>query len=617
MSQIVPMGVSDVYFLVKRLGSDCDPYQQYRELTQNSIEAVLRARKKGLLGSDEGEVIWDVDWYALEKTGVYRACIADNGDGMSAEDLGNYINRLSASHGIQSLTDNYGVGAKIAAATRNPAGLVYQAWQGGNGILGQLVIDHDAKSVGFRRWEVEDGLWKDFLDNIATEARPSPIESHGVSVSLLGKSEGDHTFLGPDGLNTAYHSWWLFRTLNRRYFRLPMAVKVRVFQSWDVEKWPKSIEDANSNSLMRTVFGQERYLKKYSLASGQVELNGATAHYFVMDPEKGTDQRQFFEPGGHIAALYQDELLEMRTGNAGRKLLQNFGAVFSAKHIVIYVEPSPELGEITTNTSRTELVVDGRPLPWMDWADQFRDQLPAEIKELESEIALHGTASSHSDSIRDRLKKIHALYKVTRYKPVAAGTLEAEGETLGGVSKVAGTTKRSASNRQGGKKGGAAGSEYLAAQKPNGAASNPVETRSVEPRTDWVSVKDETREQGDIEDRAARYIHGEHRLLINGDFRVFTDMITYFGKQYSSLPSAENVISDVVREWFEQQLVEAVMGVRAIEGSRLWPIDSIGMALSEEALTTAVMPRYHTWASVKRELARRLVNHSPAAEVAG
>ena len=339
MSHILPMGVDDVYFLIQRLGSDCDDYQQYRELTHNAIEAVLARRKQRLLAKDAGEVIWDVDWFALEKAGVYRACVSDNGDGMSAADLKRYINTLSASGGIQSLAANYGVGAKIAGATRNPEGLVYQSWTDGNGVLAQLVMDEASRSVGFRRWEVEDGVWEDILQNLENASRPQPIEDHGVSVTLMGTHEYDHTFLGPKRLNTEYKSWWLFRTLNRRYFRLPVTVKVRVFQTWDPDNWPKTPEEAKDAALMRTVFGQKYYLDRYSIASGTVPITNATAHYFVMDPKKGMDQRQFFEVAGHTAALYQDEFLEMRTGNTGRKLLQNFGAVFSAKHLLFTLSP--------------------------------------------------------------------------------------------------------------------------------------------------------------------------------------------------------------------------------------------------------------------------------------
>jgi hypothetical protein len=228
MAQILQMGVDDVYFLVKRLGSDCDDYQQYRELTHNAIQAVLRARSKGLLALDEGEVVWDVDWFALDKTGAYRACVSDNGDGMSPSELNRYINTLSSSGSEQSLAGNYGVGAKIAAATRNPEGLIYRSWRDGKSCLAQLVIDEEAKEVGFRRWEIEDGAWEDILIDINPETRPHPITEHGVSVTLLGTHEYDHTFLGPARLNTDYKSWWLFRALNRRYYRLPVPVKVRV-----------------------------------------------------------------------------------------------------------------------------------------------------------------------------------------------------------------------------------------------------------------------------------------------------------------------------------------------------------------------------------------------------
>lgn len=618
MSQIVSMGVDDVYFLVQRLGADCDDYQQYRELTQNAIDAVIRARAAKLLPPEKGEVIWDVDWLALAETGTYRACVSDNGDGMSSDELSQYINRLSSSRGIQSLVQNYGIGAKIAAATRNPAGLVYQSWRGGAGILAQLVVDHQQRAVGLHRFEVEDGLWQEILDNIDPENRPTPIVDHGVSVSLLGTHERDHTFLGPDRLATAYKTWWLFRTLNRRYFRLPVTVKVRVFHTWDPESWPKTKADAEASdaSLMRTVFGQQHYLEKYALDFGTVRLSGGTAHFYVMDPERGKDQRQFFEPAGHIAALYQNELLEMRTGNAGRKLLQNFGAVFSSGRLVVYVEPDADLGQITTNTARNELIVDGKQLPWMDWADEFRQNLPQAIADLEHEIASHGTSNSHNETIRDRLKKIRDLYKVTRYRPGPTGIFDADIQTVGNAPRRTRATRSSTGSTTHGGAGGRAGSEYLAARRSGGQNSHPVDTHSVEPNTDWVSLHDTTRQQGDMEDRAARYLRPQHQILINADFRVFTDMIDHF-KEMFGIPGALDTITDVVHEWFEQLLIEAVMGVRGIEGSKLWDQDKIDAALNEEALTAVVMPRYHTWFSIKRELSRKFGSASQDVAVAG
>ena len=57
-------------FLLDRLAADCAPLQEYRELTQNSIEAIVRAQSAGSI--TKGEVLWDVEWAAVETAGVYR-----------------------------------------------------------------------------------------------------------------------------------------------------------------------------------------------------------------------------------------------------------------------------------------------------------------------------------------------------------------------------------------------------------------------------------------------------------------------------------------------------------------------------------------------------------------
>jgi hypothetical protein len=71
-------------------------------------------------------------------------------------------------------------------------------------------------------------------------------------------------------------------------------------------------------------------------------------------------------------------------------------------------------------------------------------------------------------------------------------------------------------------------------------------------------------------------------------------------------PSVRSTVAAAVHSWFEQALVEAVIGVQALNGAKEWNINQIEMALSEEALTLAAMPRYHVFNSVKRELGSKL-----------
>ncbi|HEV8580221.1 MAG TPA: hypothetical protein VGX68_14225, partial [Thermoanaerobaculia bacterium] len=128
-SGTLPISVAQIGFMLERMAKDCSELQFLRELTQNSIESILRLPEK------KGEIVWDVDWITYDLTGVYKLCITDSGDGMTGEDMIKYINHLSSSGGVQAHNANYGVGAKIAAATRNPAGLVYLSWRDGVGSM--------------------------------------------------------------------------------------------------------------------------------------------------------------------------------------------------------------------------------------------------------------------------------------------------------------------------------------------------------------------------------------------------------------------------------------------------------------------------------------------------
>ena len=115
-----------------------------------------------------------------------------------------------------------------------------------------------------------------------------------------------------------------------------------------------------------------------------------------------------------------------------------------------------------------------------------------------------------------------------------------------------------------------------------------------------------SREPGDIEDRAARFLIEQNELLMNGDFRVFVDMMTRWAREYRERAGVFDIVQDVVRSWFAQALVETVIGIQALKDAREWSVEDVEGALSEEALTAAAMSRYHVNNAVRRELASRL-----------
>jgi hypothetical protein len=599
----LPLQVHDVGFLLDRLGEDCHPLQFLRELTQNAIEAILRTPEKA------GQIVWDVDWLSLDlgDHSAFKLSITDTGCGMTGEEMLQYINQLSSSGSIQSSDGNYGVGAKVAAATRNHAGLIYLSWKGGQGSMIHLWRNPDTMQYGLRQIQRPDGTFEHWAE-LDDMVKPEIVGEHGTKIILYGNSPEQDTMKAPP--EAASPSTWIAKYLNSRYFRIPEGVVIRARQGWEQ---PRSNTDVN---VLRTLGGQRAYLEQHKQSSGIVDLTGARALWWILKDEPALGSNSgFIESAGHIAALYRDELYELVGGRAGQARLQQFGVIFGYRQVVIYVEPIPAEGErLTTNTARTELLLDSQRLPWANWAAEFREELPPEIAAHMEEIASRASETDHSKSIRERLKAMLDLFKISRYKPTQNGPLQIAEPTPnagGRLPRSDGGTGKGGAGSSKASGGGAVGGIYSTFLKSDGQPGHEARP-DLFPKVHWVSVKDGTREQGEIEDKAGRYLEEQHVLKINADFRVFTDMIDHwvdtYSKEHGAIAGLREIVRDSVHSWYEQALTETIIGLQALRGSKEWPTNHLQDALSESALSAVVMQRYHPFNSIKRELGTKIAS---------
>ena len=186
-----------------------------RELTQNAIDSIKAHRANG-------EIRWDVDWtrHDLEPKEGFKLAIIDTGIGMTGPEMVDYINQLSSSMHEQSKYGNFGMGAKIAAAPKNPLGLIYLSWKSGQGSMIHLWKDPETGTYGLQR-QKNGEFWTPILDEI----KPEPIRDHGTMVIMLGTKLGESTIEAPTGASIP--SRWILRYLNTRYFRFPANVVVK------------------------------------------------------------------------------------------------------------------------------------------------------------------------------------------------------------------------------------------------------------------------------------------------------------------------------------------------------------------------------------------------------
>jgi len=571
---LLPLEVAHTSFLLERLGQDCEPQQYLRELTQNGLEAIARS-------GANGEILWKAAPVSSPsgKSGL-KLSITDTGDGMTAAEMENHINRLSSSGGQQTHEGNFGVGAKISTALHSPAGVCYRSWKQGVGHEILLCRDAATGNYGLRQYALGDDEFS-YSPALPEDSRPVIVESHGTEVTLMGNDEESNTAM-PDGTKS---SAWISKHLNSRYYRFPQPVTVRVDEA--------SLTGKNDPAAIRTLTGQKVYLDEHSEASGTTKLTGAVAHWWILgdDHSRRTDAA-FIESTGHTAALYQDELYELRSGRNGYARLQQFGVIFGFRRVVIYVEPRKHHHRrITSNTARNQLLMNSKSLPWNAWAAEFAKKMPVELRRLVDD---EGAARQpdHSLAVKRRLSKIMDLFKPRRLRLSAKGKDHADAGTGRGGTAKRKSAKGKKKVKKAARKKTAKPTHQQAATGGRPADKTPG-AETTYPKTVWISSEDGTRAKGFLEDRAAAYLPDQNVLQINRDFSVFADTIEYCGRGLASEESTQKAVRDTVLSCYEQALVESVLGMRALHNAKEWSDRDIDKALSSEALTAAVMQRYH------------------------
>src|SRR4051812_5435876 len=178
-----------------RMFEACGNYQWARELLKNSVEA--HATK----------VEFGIEWQAVEKEGVYRRVIADDGIGMARDQLLKFFSTLGeGAKKIGGVHDNFGVGAKIASLPWNPEGVVVISYHDGKASMIEIVLDPEVGEYELVEFKTDKGAncvidpedidWA-AVDEIDWSALcPEWLKAHGTIIVLKGSEQAPDTVLG-------------------------------------------------------------------------------------------------------------------------------------------------------------------------------------------------------------------------------------------------------------------------------------------------------------------------------------------------------------------------------------------------------------------------------------
>ena len=330
---------------VNRMFEACGTYQWAREFLKNAIEA----------GATQIE--FGIEWQAVEKTGVYRRTVIDNGCGMDRDELLRFFSTLGeGAKKIGGIHDNFGVGAKIAALPWNPEGVVVISYKQGRAAMIWIVLDED--SGDYELVEFQDGEQKSCvveppnLEGVNWAAiRPEWLQDHGTIVVLLGSEAHPDTVLGnPFAGEREIKGLSVY--LNARFWDFGATeVKVVELRSEKKSQWPVGPSDRDDarRPNNRQINGAKYYLESVSAKSGSLKAadvrllddDRVALEWYLWAGER-PNVDSYAKKTGYIAVKYKGELFQLTSHKAHFRW---FGVIESKvqQNLTLILEPQPLL----------------------------------------------------------------------------------------------------------------------------------------------------------------------------------------------------------------------------------------------------------------------------------
>jgi len=247
---VANLKVDNVDFLVSSLIERCPRVMMLRELVQNGLDAAASA-PPGLRFVRLGATSID---------GVRKLTIWNTGKGLTGEELRRMCDIAASIRKKMSLTENFGMGAKVAGLSSNPLGMRYRSCHAGR--VHEVLIGRRGGAFG-RITQPRGGRLAeviDVTDQVLKDGRD--VSDDWTEVTLLGQRAEQDTVADPYGGDPEAADNWIAEALFKRYWRLPPGIVITLHEETQkaANSWrfrPLSERPDNGGARKETVVDPE------------------------------------------------------------------------------------------------------------------------------------------------------------------------------------------------------------------------------------------------------------------------------------------------------------------------------------------------------------------------
>lgn len=574
---VTPMKASGIKHHVDRVYREGGEHQWVRETLINSLEAGAR------------RVEFGIEWQAVRELGVYRRLIADDGEGMTPEQLVGFFNVWGGGgKPIGGLHENFGIGAKSSLLPWNRHGLVVISWVAGEAAMIWVMADPATGEYGLRNFEAVDAesgevrieeVVSPFFDDQHgcdwASVKPDWIEGHGTVIVLLGDDPNGSTVVGDPNRPGEADIKGVSTYLNRRIWDIADGTQITVdeLRNSDPAMWPVNEEMAHTSggadrrTNRRKIEGAEYYIGypnksfkrgRLSASGSKPMADGTFVDWYLWEGDRPGVQ-SYAAQGGYIAALYEHELYDVTNHHS---TYRSFGVLESAVRSKLWLILRPPAFDeqggkhgVYPRGDRNSLLVmggphAGDPLPLNDWGAEFAEDMPTEIRDAIREARAGGSGTIKDETWKERLaERFGSRWRMFKLRARKGGKLKVDPSQVGSlpraVKRGGGSGGRGGS---GGQSGGTAGSRNTGSSTGSVSAAR-VQVGGGIPT--WVKVRAEDVEEGMLAGWAPNHPdHPEGAVLINVEHPVMEEEIAHWQAQYGD-HLADQVADEVIATYGE------------------------------------------------------------------
>ncbi|WP_284948304.1 ATP-binding protein [Acidisoma cladoniae] len=313
---IAPLRVANEAFLVASMIERCPKTMMLRELVVNGLEAAAHAvtgGKRVVIASRK------VD-------GVRKLCIWNTGHGLSAAELLHITDLASSLRKINSLDQNFGMGAKVASLPSNRHGLRYRSCQDGR--VSEVMLGYREGIYGRLRIGPEGREVVDATQTCLGE-QGYDLSYDWTEVLLCGNAAAQDTVADPYAGTPRVNAFWVPHYLANRFFRLPPDVSLSL------------MPEVTGGTGPRDFIGLDDRRDDFGQTETRSTPSGVKIHYYF-DPPQGESTRAasgaIAPSSSRSSVVFRGEMYDVREGEQWLADAPVYGIPFGAKYCFAFVE---------------------------------------------------------------------------------------------------------------------------------------------------------------------------------------------------------------------------------------------------------------------------------------